>query len=53
MRTFYHGIATLQGQGANIEGEPGLGYVLRPGFTLHPLMFSTKGSKRWCSARAG
>jgi len=30
----------LQGQGAEIEGEPGLGYVLKPGFMLPPLMFS-------------
>jgi predicted DNA-binding transcriptional regulator YafY len=40
LRTLYRDIATLQGQGAEIEGEPGLGYVLRPGFTLPPLMFS-------------
>lgn len=40
LRTLYRDIATLQGQGADIEGEPGLGYVLRPGFTLPPLMFS-------------
>lgn len=26
-------------QGADIQGEAGLGYVLRPGFTLPPLMF--------------
>jgi predicted DNA-binding transcriptional regulator YafY len=26
--------------GADIQGEPGLGYVLRPGFLLPPLMFS-------------
>ena len=32
LRTLYRDIATLQGQGAEIEGEPGLGYVLRPGF---------------------
>lgn len=25
--------------GAEIEGEPGVGYVLRPGFLLPPLMF--------------
>jgi len=37
LRTLYRDIATLQGQGARIEGEPGLGYVLRPGFTLPPL----------------
>ena len=41
IRTLYRDIATLQGQGAEIEGEPGLGYVLRPGFMLPPLMFST------------
>src|SRR6187551_1525183 len=40
IRTVYRDIATLQGQGAEIEGEPGLGYVLRPGFMLPPLMFS-------------
>ncbi|QDQ26906.1 YafY family transcriptional regulator [Chitinimonas arctica] len=40
LRTVYRDIATLQGQGAGIAGEPGLGYVLRPGFMLPPLMFS-------------
>lgn len=40
LRTLYRDIATLQQQGARIEGEPGLGYVLRPGFLLPPLMFS-------------
>lgn len=40
LRTVYRDIVTLQGQGASIEGEPGLGYVLRPGFMLPPLMFS-------------
>lgn len=40
LRTIYRDIATLQGQGASIEGEPGLGYILRPGFMLPPLMFS-------------
>lgn len=40
LRTLYRDIASLQAQGAPIEGEPGLGYVLRPGFTLPPLMFS-------------
>ena len=39
-RTVYRDIATLVGQGAPIEGEAGLGYVLRPGFVLPPLMFS-------------
>ncbi|MEG0174940.1 MAG: YafY family protein [Aeromonas sp.] len=40
LRTLYRDIATLQAQGAQIEGEAGIGYVLRPGFTLPPLMFS-------------
>ena len=40
LRTLYRDIATLQEQGAHINGEPGLGYVLRPGFMLPPLMFS-------------
>jgi predicted DNA-binding transcriptional regulator YafY len=40
LRTLYRDIVTLQGQGATIEGEPGLGYVLRPGFMLPPLMFT-------------
>jgi len=30
LRTFYRDIRTLQGQGAPIEGEAGMGYILRP-----------------------
>jgi predicted DNA-binding transcriptional regulator YafY len=40
LRTIYRDIETLKGQGAQIDGEPGLGYVLRPGFMLPLLMFS-------------
>lgn len=40
LRTLYRDIKTLQAQGATIEGEPGLGYILRPGYMLPPLMFS-------------
>lgn len=40
LRTLYRDIASLQAQGAAIEGEAGVGYVLRPGFTLPPLMLS-------------
>ena len=40
LRTIYRDIAALQVLGATIEGEPGVGYVLRPGFLLPPLMFS-------------
>lgn len=39
LRTLYRDIGTLQEQGANIVGEPGLGYILHPGFMLPPLMF--------------
>ncbi|MGQ3887923.1 helix-turn-helix transcriptional regulator [Legionella sp. CNM-1927-20] len=58
LRTLYRDIATLQLQGANIEGEPGLGYVLRPGFMLPPLMFSEEEiealvlGSRWVARRA-
>jgi predicted DNA-binding transcriptional regulator YafY len=40
MRTLYRDIAELRSQGAVIDGEPGVGYVLRPGFLLPPLMFT-------------
>lgn len=57
LRTVYRDIVTLQGQGASIEGEPGLGYVLRPGFMLPPLMFSEEEiealvlGSRWVARR--
>jgi predicted DNA-binding transcriptional regulator YafY len=40
VRTLYRDVASLQAQGADIQGEPGLGYVLKPGYTLPPLMFT-------------
>ena len=40
MRSIYRDVQTLRGQGASIEGEAGIGYVLRPGFLLPPLMFT-------------
>jgi len=40
LRTLYRDIASLQAQGALIEGEAGLGYILKPGFMLPPMMFS-------------
>lgn len=40
LRTVYRDIQTLIGQGATIDGEAGLGFILRPGFVLPPLMFS-------------
>ncbi|GGC82917.1 helix-turn-helix transcriptional regulator [Undibacterium terreum] len=57
VRSLYRDIATLQSQGAKIEGEPGLGYILRPGFTLPPLMFSEEEieaivlGSRWVAQR--
>ena len=40
VRTLYRDIQTLIGLGAPIDGEAGVGYMLRPGFFLPPLMFS-------------
>lgn len=59
IRTLYRDIATLQAQGADIIGEPGIGYILKPGFMLPPLMFSEDElealvlGSRWVSKRAG
>ncbi|PZO79090.1 MAG: DNA-binding transcriptional regulator [Mesorhizobium amorphae] len=39
-RTIYRDIADLQSSGVPIEGEAGVGYVLRAGFELPPLMFT-------------
>jgi predicted DNA-binding transcriptional regulator YafY len=39
LRTLYRDIHTLIGQGAAIDGEAGIGFILRPGFVLPPLMF--------------
>jgi predicted DNA-binding transcriptional regulator YafY len=58
IRTLYRDIASLQAQGAGIEGEPGIGYILRPGFMLPPLMFSEEEiealalGSRWVARRA-
>ncbi len=39
-RTIYRDVADLIGSGVPVEGEAGLGYVMREGFDLPPLMFS-------------
>ncbi len=39
-RSIYRDIAALQAMRVPIEGGRGIGYILRPGFTLPPLMFS-------------
>lgn len=40
VRTVYRDIATLQARRIPIEGAAGVGYVLRRGFDLPPLMFT-------------
>ena len=39
LRTVYRDVQTLVGLGAPIDGGAGVGYLLRPGFFLPPLMF--------------
>ena len=41
-RTVYRDIAALQAMRVPIEGAAGLGYVMRPGFDLPPLMFTAE-----------
>jgi predicted DNA-binding transcriptional regulator YafY len=58
LRTLYRDIETLKAQGADIEGEAGLGYILRSGFLLPPLMFTQDEieavvlGSRWVAKRA-
>ncbi|KKC37750.1 DNA-binding protein [Devosia epidermidihirudinis] len=40
VRTLYRDVQTLIGLGAPIDGEAGVGYMLKPGFFLPPLMFT-------------
>lgn len=40
VRSVYRDIDALRDQGASIEGAAGVGYLLRPGFLLPPLMFT-------------
>ncbi|MEN8935636.1 helix-turn-helix transcriptional regulator [Planktotalea arctica] len=42
IRTLYRDIASLRALGADIEGEPGVGYVLNSGFMLPPIMFTVE-----------
>jgi predicted DNA-binding transcriptional regulator YafY len=41
-RTIYRDLAELAAQGAPVEGEAGVGYVLRPGFFLPPLTLNAE-----------
>jgi predicted DNA-binding transcriptional regulator YafY len=58
LRTLYRDIASLQAQGADIAGEAGVGYLMRPGFMLPPLMFSEEEiealvlGSRWVAKQA-
>ncbi len=63
LRTLYRDIASLQapppeGLGVNVEGAPGVGYVLRPGFLMPPLVFPPEEiealvlGSRWVAGRA-
>ena len=58
VRTLYRDVQTLVGLGAPIDGEAGVGYVLRPGFFLPPLTFDPDELEalilgaRWVQAQA-
>lgn len=58
LRTLYRDVEALRGQGADIAGDPGIGYLLRPGFLLPPLMFSEEELEamvlgtRWVASHA-
>lgn len=50
VRTVYRDVAALQGQGVPIDGEAGVGYRMRAGFDLPPLMFTTEEAKALVAA---
>lgn len=58
LRTLYRDIAALTAQGAHIDGSPGVGYRLRPGFLLPPLSLTQEEiealvlGSRWVSRNA-
>ncbi|MFA7413837.1 MAG: YafY family protein [Rhizobium sp.] len=51
-RSIYRDIAELQAMRVPIEGERGLGYILRPGFDLPPLMFTIEETEAMVLALA-
>lgn len=58
LRTLYRDIDALRGQGADIAGDPGIGYQLRAGFLLPQMMFSAEELEaivlgtRWVASHA-
>jgi predicted DNA-binding transcriptional regulator YafY len=58
IRTLYRDIASLRALGADVAGEPGLGFILRSGFLLPPIMFTAEEvdalvvGSRWVAGRA-
>ncbi|MBA2777553.1 helix-turn-helix transcriptional regulator [Billgrantia kenyensis] len=52
LRTLYRDIASLRAIGAEIEGEPGMGYRLEPGLMLPPLMTHTTRGSGSCRKRS-
>jgi len=42
LRTIYRDMAALQAARVPVEGEAGIGYMLRPGYDLPPLMFTAE-----------
>lgn len=58
LRTLYRDIDSLRGQGADIAGDPGVGYQLRAGYLLPPMMFSAEELEamvlgtRWVASHA-
>jgi predicted DNA-binding transcriptional regulator YafY len=58
IRTLYRDISSLRALGAHIEGEPGVGYILRSGFLLPPVMFTVEEvdalilGSQWVSEKA-
>ncbi len=49
-RTVYRDVAALQMQGVPIEGEAGVGYRMRAGFDLPPLMFTKEEAQALVAA---
>lgn len=45
LRTVYRDVADLQAQGVPLDGEAGVGYRMRAGFDLPPLMFTPEEAR--------